>query len=158
MKEFMNETVGAYIIIENRAYNKLIQIAKEGVLEETGGVLIGYYNSSRKKAIITDISSAPADSKSGQTWFVRGILGLNQMLAIKWQEGEYYLGEWHIHPKSSPTPSLTDIRQMKSIAKDNKYHCREPILLIVGENLEEINMHITLIVDNKLYVMNEIIR
>lgn len=46
---------------------------------------------------------------------------------------EHYLGEWHLHPKSNPTPSATDIAQMKKIAQDKNFNCKEPILMILGE-------------------------
>jgi hypothetical protein len=42
------------------------------------------------------------------------------------------LGEWHFHPYATPSASADDERQMLTIADDPRYHCPEPILLIMG--------------------------
>lgn len=101
---------------------------------ETGGVLIGKYSENLKTAEVLFASGPPPDSKSGKCFFYRGTSGLSQLFD-KWKRnGCYYLGEWHFHPFSSPSPSPQDIRQMKGIAKDKKYNCPESILLIIGED------------------------
>ena len=38
-----------------------------------------------------------------------------------------------IYMKSNTTPSATDIAQMKKIAQDKNFNCKEPILMILGE-------------------------
>ncbi len=101
---------------------------------ETGGILIGYYNCRHDTAVITEVAGPPADSVSRPTRFYRGVRGLQPVLDDYWSKGEYYLGEWHCHPAGSPEPSLTDLRQMRSIATDASLQCPEPILLIVGSS------------------------
>ena len=59
-----------------------------------------------------------------------------------WVQGCYYLGEWHYHPNSLPTPSLTDLNQMRILATDEKLNCPEPILLIIGERDYIWEMHV----------------
>lgn len=67
--------------------------------------------------------------------FYRGVKNLAPWLSELWSSTrEFYLGEWHFHPSSLPTPSRTDIEQMNHIANDPKYHCPEPILFIIGGN------------------------
>lgn len=84
-------------------------------------------------AIISLASGPPSDSTAGRTWFVRGINGLGRMLDKCFKSaGSYYLGEWHFHPFASPSPSSQDIQQMLTIAKDKKYNCPEPIMIILG--------------------------
>ena len=53
-------------------------------------------------------------------------------LEERWREGYHYLGEWHFHPRGSPTPSGNDRRAMAKIALDDVYRCPEPILVILG--------------------------
>ena len=73
------------------------------------------------------------DSRSGRTWFVRGIRGLQKTIDRLWtRQHEYYLGEWHFHPGGAPDPSQTDIEQVQEIAYSEQYHCPEPVLLIIG--------------------------
>lgn len=79
-------------------------------------------------------SPPPPDSKSGTTWFARGVCGLQRWLDSLWHgpSRAYYLGEWHLHPGGAPTPSGTDLEQMTAIANNPRYACPEPILVILG--------------------------
>lgn len=99
---------------------------------ETGGILVGNYSKEQSVAFVSDVSRAPRDSKSGTTWFYRGIAGLQAWLYRLWEEERYYLGEWHFHPSARPVPSDTDLRQIKEISESPKYCCPEPVLLIIG--------------------------
>lgn len=100
---------------------------------ETGGILVGKYSPDLRTARITGASTAPSDGRSGRTQFVRGIRGLQAWLAQLWaRRSGHYLGEWHFHPFSDPTPSSQDIRQMTEIASSPHYHCRQPVMLVVG--------------------------
>ena len=103
---------------------------------ETGGILVGYYTEPRDLAVITQVPEAPVDSKSGRAEFVRGRRGLADFLKSLWNQEaearEYYLGEWHYHPGQAAEPSARDKAQMKAIAEDPDYRCREPLLVIVG--------------------------
>lgn len=106
---------------------------KEANGMETGGILLGFYSADLKRAEISRAIGPTSDSSSGQTWFVRGIKGLNRLLHKLWiLRKDYYLGEWHYHPNASPTPSNVDISQLEAIAKSKKHSCPEPVLVIVG--------------------------
>ena len=100
---------------------------------ETGGILIGVYTKDLDCAEVKMVSKAPPDSRSGRTWFHRGVQGLQQLINGLWRkERQYYLGEWHFHPFGNPEPSDTDITQVQEIAESHKYNCPEPLLLIIG--------------------------
>ncbi len=104
---------------------------------ETGGILIGYYSQDRSTAIVTQATRAPRDSRSGPTWFIRGVVGLRHLLAKFWKEPKrhYYLGEWHYHPAKTVEPSCEDFTQMRLISESSDYNCAEPVLIIVGEGM-----------------------
>ena len=111
----------------------MLNWCKEASGMETGGILLGLYSADLKRAEISRAIGPTSDSSSGQTWFVRGIKGLNRLLRRLWiVRKDYYLGEWHYHPNASPTPSNVDISQLEMIARSKKYSCPEPILVIVG--------------------------
>jgi integrative and conjugative element protein (TIGR02256 family) len=102
---------------------------------ETGGVLFGRYTDDRVWAEVSEVTCAPADSRSGRTWFERGTHRLQGRVLRLWHEKRhYYLGEWHFHPGAAPDPSGTDQRQMRIIAESATYECPEPVLLILGGN------------------------
>jgi len=104
---------------------------------ETGGILVGLYTPAHDCAIVTHVTGAPPDSRSGCSWFHRGTQGLQPWLDRMWVSmRHFYLGEWHFHPGREPVPSPGDVDQMKSISESPSYRCPEPVLLIVGGDPE----------------------
>ena len=104
---------------------------------EIGGLLVGRYTEDQVYAMVLEAWSAPSDSITGPSWFIRGIKGLNVKLALWWKrENGYYLGEWHYHPRGKAVPSSTDKAQMQRISASQQYACPEPILLIIGGSAE----------------------
>ncbi len=125
---------GIYLGIDHIA--ALVDGCQRASTRETGGVLIGYYNPNHDLAFVTEVASAPPDSKYGPNWFDRGVKGITKKLKERWKRTEsFYLGEWHYHPGAAPDPSPTDSSQMVAIANSPQYACPEPILLIVGGRL-----------------------
>jgi integrative and conjugative element protein (TIGR02256 family) len=119
--------------IANDHLVRMLRWCQRAGLNETGGILVGYYAATLDRAVITQISSAPRDSRQGRAWFLRGTQNLQSWLDRLWRaEHHYYLGEWHYHPFSISYPSASDQEQMRRIAQDVGYHCPEPILFIVG--------------------------
>lgn len=153
MKEFENVELESKIFVEDGAYSKLLSIISENRKEfETGGIIIGYYDISCRNAIITEFTKAPEDSKAARYQFYRGIKGLKPLLKKRWKErSEYYLGEWHLHPGSSPDPSSIDIEQMKKIATNSSFNCKEPILLIMGESAKIQIMSLMIFKNDQVY-------
>ena len=102
---------------------------------ETGGILIGHYTKDESTAVVTEALPPPKDSARGRSWFHRGVAGLRGLLAKRWESElrTYYVGEWHFHPASIVEPSGEDLNQMHAISADQRYHCREPIMVIVGK-------------------------
>lgn len=101
--------------------------------QETGGILIGSYSRDCTTAQIIEATDPPADSKFGRDWFRRGIDGLKELLAARWnsQPRTHYVGEWHCHTANVPWPSPQDKRQMREVAFDRRYDCAQPLLIIV---------------------------
>jgi integrative and conjugative element protein (TIGR02256 family) len=104
---------------------------------ETGGVLLGYFDLNLKSVVIVDILSAPSDSTGTLSSFERGTEGLVEKIAeasSKTAGIVSYVGEWHSHPSGSSTrPSNQDEIQLAELT--NQMH-RDgfPVLqLIVAE-------------------------
>lgn len=111
----------------------MLSLCSKAKQNETGGILAGHYSGEHDWAEVTDVTGPPEDSRSGRTWFRRGVRGLQQLINQFWnRDRSYYLGEWHYHPHAEPSPSRTDIVQMKEISQSERYQCPEPILLILG--------------------------
>lgn len=112
----------------------MLKHTKRAGRQETGGVLVGYYNDAHDCAHVTCISPPPKGSSSSETRFERGSDGVARWLQRLWRSPKsvYYLGEWHFHPGVFPDPSAQDCAQMMAIARRESAHCPEPILLILG--------------------------
>jgi integrative and conjugative element protein (TIGR02256 family) len=113
--------------------DKLLRLCQTSDPQETGGVLVGFYTPNHDCAIVTDVSESPSDSKRSHDSLYRGTRGLQGWLDRLWHgRRQYYLGEWHYHPRGEAAPSSVDQTQMRRISENEKYHCPEPILAIVG--------------------------
>lgn len=116
-----------------RALSRMLELSRRNAPKETGGVLVGYYTEAQDCAVVTEVSGAPADSKSGRNFFVRGTAGLQRWLNRLWRrERHFYLGDWHSHPGEAPRASPTDVAQLQEIARDESRKCPEPVTLLIG--------------------------
>ena len=132
--QFSSKDSQFQLIITSKLMDEMLSFCKEIENLETGRILIGHYSDSLDRAIVTRISEAPSDSIKRKSSFFRGSKGLLKLLNKIWPKKEYYLGEWHYHPYSSPRPSRADQKQMRCLSSNTKLNCPEPILLIVGGN------------------------
>ncbi|WP_260446304.1 MULTISPECIES: Mov34/MPN/PAD-1 family protein [unclassified Nostoc] len=131
--EFWSEDKRLGLKIHRREVSQLLKVCARAGVQETGGILVGFYTESHNCAVITAISDAPSDSHSGHNWFHRGTNGLQRWLNHLWnKDKQYYVGEWHFHPFSNPNPSQIDINEMQKIGDSYSYQCPEPLLLIIG--------------------------
>lgn len=128
---FYSDEVSISITVSKESINTMHEFCNESYPNETGGILIGKYVDSLTAEIVITVGPSK-DSKSWKTRFTRGIKGANKILKGYWDQGLYYLGEWHFHPNGTPSPSDIDANTMKSIANNSKYNCPEPILIIVS--------------------------
>lgn len=98
---------------------------------ETGGVLVGSYPD-HLTAAVTEALPPPRDSEHYGTEFVRGTLGLRELLEERWNASPrtYYVGEWHYHPAPIVEPSAVDFATMRGFAADPAIGCPCPIMVI----------------------------
>jgi len=131
------------VYIDAGLVGQLREWRQQNLPNETGGVLLGYYDFNIKSAVIVSALPAPPDSKSGPHAFERGVLGLREAIdaAIKRTAGVVgYLGEWHSHPKGhSADPSHDDIIQLVHLALGMADDGLPAFQLIVGEDDLQIN-------------------
>ena len=71
-----------------------------------------------------------------------------------WNQGQYYLGEWHYHPNASSLPSGIDNKQMIKLSRDKKLNCPEPILIIIGGYKDNWSINARLYVNSEEIIMN----
>lgn len=117
---------------------KLLTMRLASSPNETGGILLGYYDFNVNSVVIVDALPAPPDSKPSTVSFERGVAGLAVAVedAAKRTAGMVnYLGEWHSHPPGhSAHPSRDDMLQLVYLTLGMADEGLPAMSLIVGEN------------------------
>jgi integrative and conjugative element protein (TIGR02256 family) len=129
---------GFDIYIDEGLVRKIKALRAQRLPNETGGILLGYYDFNIKTIVIVDVLSAPADSLESPISFERGIKGTQeQVQAIAKMTADMvgYIGEWHSHPPGhSAKPSNDDYYQIVFLSLGMAEDGLPAISLIVGEN------------------------
>lgn len=108
---------------------------EQNMPNETGGVLIGAFDLSRKRAYIVHQIKAPEDSIYSPNSFIRGCVNLPQQLEsiCKSTLGNLlYVGEWHSHPNDNTKKSADDEKLHHAIVEYNRENCIPGCMMIVG--------------------------
>lgn len=93
--------------------------------KESGGILIGYYDSKSKIIKITDVTEPQPSDVQKRFRFLRKDFGHQRIMDSLWEESgriKSYLGEWHTHLEKNSNPSFIDKNNWKKIAlRQNNY-------------------------------------
>lgn len=96
------QTISGWNIVTDLFVMEKINAHRQSRLpNETGGILVGAYDFSRRRIYIVDTILSPEDSEEYPTAYVRGIRGLKEALDVIRQKTAghlLYVGEWHSHP------------------------------------------------------------
>jgi integrative and conjugative element protein (TIGR02256 family) len=102
---------------------------------ESGGILLGKVY---KDFILVDSVSEPSsEDKSGRFYFFRNVEKAQRIIEDAWNnsQGErIYLGEWHTHPETNPTPSTDDRKLLNNLFKDTRMEIDFLLMTIIGQN------------------------
>ncbi|AZO23616.1 hypothetical protein EJ070_25035 [Mesorhizobium sp. M1E.F.Ca.ET.045.02.1.1] len=131
-KDFVSQVHGISVHVTGVAVHTIKEYALAAGDRETGGILVGRYDGHGNNVTVSEATTQSKDSRSGRTWFQRGVHGLKDLLQSRWRHGEYYVGEWHSHPRAAPEPSANDIKEMRAISKEISYRCPKPVMIIAG--------------------------
>ncbi len=126
------------LFIDAGAEAQLRDLRANGLPNETGGVLLGYYDFNVKAVVVVTCLPAPPDSTASQGAFKRGIAGLADAVneASRRTAGIVdYIGEWHSHPRGhTASPSRDDFVQLVHLALGMSDDGLPAVQLIVGES------------------------
>ncbi|UQN34890.1 ThiF family adenylyltransferase [Alcaligenes aquatilis] len=111
---------GIKLYIDEGVEQQLRELRVKGLPNETGGILLGYYDFNINAIFIVAGLPAPPDSKCSPVAFERGIVGLAEDVAEASRRTAGivgYIGEWHSHPPGhSAFPSRDDRIQLAHLA------------------------------------------
>lgn len=124
------------IYIEKNILLEISNYQKQGQFElESGGIIVGYYDAVESALKITDITWPQKDDIRGRYRFIRKEAGHQELMDKLWEQSGYrksYLGEWHTHNQSRPTPSFVDYNNWKNISK-RRHNFDEHFFIIIGK-------------------------
>lgn len=126
------------VFIDDGVEQQLRELRRRSFPNETGGVLLGYYDFNIKAVVIVAGLPAPPDSKASRDSFERGIAGLAEAVkdaSVRTAGMVSYIGEWHSHPPGhSASPSGHDLMQLIQLALGMSDDGLPAVQLIVGEH------------------------
>lgn len=100
---------------------------------ESGGILLGRLYES--EVVLEQISLPGPSDKRGRFFFERDVKRAQCIVNDAWQKSNgklVYIGEWHTHPETIPTPSSTDKQLIRNMLRDTKMEINFLFLTIVG--------------------------
>jgi integrative and conjugative element protein (TIGR02256 family) len=125
-----------HVIMDTGLREKLCEMRKFHLPNETGGVILGYIDQKLKHIYVVDVLNAPRDSDGNRTGFTRGVDGLKAALEEVAQRTANivgYIGEWHSHPEfTSAYPSAMDRVLIKQLADALELDGQPALMIIVG--------------------------
>lgn len=132
-------TLGDWTITYDRTLaGRIVALRDEQLPAETGGVLLGIMDTSRRSIHLVVALPAPRDSEGTVTSFERGVSGLAETVAAAAARSLHqirYVGEWHSHPRGSSTrPSATDLRQLCWLTEELESEGIPAVMAIAGDD------------------------
>lgn len=130
---------GEWEIQYSRQVSKTIQMLRQSKLpDETGGVLLGTWDVSRKRCYIYHALPAPSDSNETPDYFERGYERLSADIGIhslRTNGMTTYVGEWHSHPNGYTTlPSRLDISAALWFQEQLRDDGLPSVMFIIGDD------------------------
>jgi len=99
-----------------------------GSATEAGGILLGYRRGQHLEVLEATVPQAKDIRKRAR--FYRSDTGHQTIATDRWRQSDgyiHYLGEWHTHPESEPTPSSFDRREWIKLSRRQPH----PLLFII---------------------------
>lgn len=132
-----HEVCGWTIVLDEYVRARLVTLRASKLPNETGGVLIGTYDLTRRIVYVVDTIPSPPDSAEWPTLYIRGSEGLlDQVRAFESSSAGQleYVGEWHSHPDGCPPLPSADDLQVFAWLTDHMSNAGLPALMaIVGQ-------------------------
>jgi hypothetical protein len=126
------------ITYDDGLLTELASLRASRLPRETGGVLLGIADMSRKSIHVAHALPEPEDSRGSPQGFERGVVGLKVAVSRAAETSLHqlsYVGEWHSHPKrSSPLPSNIDLAQIVWLGNELEHEGLPGLMAIAADH------------------------
>lgn len=129
--KFTDNIHGVSLEIEEGLLSAICKICIDSFPNETGGFLVGNYSKDNSNAIVSRIVQ-PVSISAGPVSYERNTNGMESVWDKLYEEGLFYLGEWHSHPNGNALYSITDKNALTNIGECDQVKIANPIMLIIG--------------------------
>lgn len=110
---------------------------------ESGGQLFGTFASPHN--VLVSLATGPQKKYHRFRNFLRLDLETDQKEINQFfKQGFHYLGDWHTHPVSNPTPSVRDRNTSKSRFAKSEHELTAMLMVIVGTTITSENLWVGL--------------
>jgi integrative and conjugative element protein (TIGR02256 family) len=102
---------------------------------EAGGVLLGRHLVGCRDIVIDEVTSPVQEDLRLRLAFHRSHARHQKVIEARWRDSRgtcHYLGEWHTHPETSPTPSPVDLSDWRRRLRVDQFMGDSLLFLIVG--------------------------
>jgi hypothetical protein len=130
--------IGAWTITYDDLLSELARLRDNRLPRETGGVLLGIADMSRKSIHVAHGLPEPEDSRGSPEGFERGVVGLKAGVSAAVEASLHqlsYVGEWHSHPRRSPPlPSTIDLAQIVWLGDELEHEGLPGLMAIAADD------------------------
>lgn len=102
---------------------------------EAGGVMLGRFIVGTADVIVDQVTEPMSSDKRSRRRFFRTVRDHQAVIDRRWCQSRHrcnYLGGWHTHAESSPSPSGIDTSDWKHALQMDKFDCETLYFIIVG--------------------------
>lgn len=136
---YVEMRVGSWTVaVSQQLLREISKQRQERLPNETGGVLVGVFDTQHRRLYIVDHISSPTDSQEWPTAYYRGVEGVPEELTrISECTGRQvvYVGEWHSHPdRCSVRPSEDDKELFAYLQHERLTDGLPAVMAIAGEH------------------------
>jgi len=135
---------GWTLVVDEFVLERMAAMREDRLPNETGGVLLGGWDTLHNRLYVVDVLGSPADSHEWPTGYLRGVSGLKESVeeVSRITDGQLgYVGEWHSHPVGATSnASDDDAKVFAWLTEQRSRDGYPPVMAIFGERTS--NWHV----------------
>jgi len=133
MVVFRSEELDLELSFSDNIIHELQKYRQTGAKLETGGML--FTSSLDSNVVDIDLISSASDLDVRRRFgFIPNKHSAQTIIDKNFENGLYYIGDWHTHPEFSPSPSPQDLKTIKSLFRKSKHDLTFFVILILCQS------------------------